>query len=263
MFVIPRGIVTVAVVLTTVTLLFFLCVGKFMNKLHEQFAEADDEESDPKDKEEDVDNLNIGEVGQTENKVARDNKLRAVAQAKRDINLSMATEELNVKVASNIVDVFNVTLERMPTPTELRKFHDFVVDGKMDYDKLKKVIEGSGEYARMVRTQTNLVNKDIVPVLTDRELDLSVQRLYQEVYGTVFKDEDRDFYLRRYQLLGQDDTKMLKFLTLLRDYDEFGTLRSFEKFAEEDTVDEEEEAGGAGDDARNKMKTMMQQGKMR
>lgn len=129
-----------------------------------------------------------------------------------------AMDDMDVTVVANVVDVFSVSLNRMPTATELRRYHDAVADGSLTYDRLKTVLEGSAEYARMIRMQTNAVQSEMVPRFTERQLELSVAKLYKDVFGHAFDDAEREYLLRKYRYFRMDDVRMRRFLLVLREF---------------------------------------------
>jgi hypothetical protein len=127
-------------------------------------------------------------------------------------------DDLDVTIVANIVDVYSITLNRMPTPSELRRNHEKIANQSINYDTLKTILEGSSEYARMIRMQTNVYQGDMVPRFTERQLELVVAKLYKETFGYAFDDAEREFLIRKYRYFQMDDEKMRKFLMVLREF---------------------------------------------
>lgn len=136
----------------------------------------------------------------------------------QDLADTPLADTLDVTLAANVIDVFSITLNRMPSPSELKRFHDQISQGKLTYDKLKVVLESSPEYARMMRTQTNVFHGDLVPRITERQLELAVSSLFKDVFGRGYNASERDFLLEKYQLFQNDDDKMRQFLVTMRDF---------------------------------------------
>ena len=133
--------------------------------------------------------------------------------------LEQASDDLDITIIANVIDVLSITLNRMPSTKELRKYHDMVRNGT-DYDKLKMILESTPEYSRMIRMQSNVYGGDMLPKMTERQLELIVGNIYQSVFGHPFDDAEREFYIRKYNEFNNNDDTLKQFLIAVRTFED-------------------------------------------
>lgn len=99
---------------------------------------------------------------------------------------------------NEIIEVFNELLMRNPDRQELYSFAKLMKDDtKFSLDKLRQVLIASEEFKRMEKTQNNRVYVNLQSNITDRQLTLQVTKIYSQVTGKDYLDEDTLKFLKR------------------------------------------------------------------
>jgi hypothetical protein len=149
---------------------------------------------------------------------AQNNTLDAVRERFTDLAGGTPPGDFDIAIATNVSDVYSIALNRLPSPTELRRYHDLVANGGLTYDRLRVILESSSERSRMLRMQTNAFPSDMLPRITERQLELAIAQVYREVFGRVFDESEREFLLSKFQEFDNDQNVMRRFLETMRDF---------------------------------------------
>lgn len=115
---------------------------------------------------------------------------------------------------NEIIEVFNELLMRNPDRRELYNFAKMMKeDATFTLDKLRQVLIASEEFKRMERTQNNRVYVNLQSNVTDRQLTMQITRLYADVTGKEYVDEDTmKFLKRKFVEFDLNETVMLDFI---------------------------------------------------
>lgn len=115
---------------------------------------------------------------------------------------------------NEIVEVFNELLGRNPDRKELYNFAKMMnSDANFTLDKLRQILIASEEFKRMERTQNNMVYVNLQSNITDRQLTMQVTKMYVDVTGQEYVDEDTlKFLKRKFVELNLNEKSMLAFI---------------------------------------------------
>lgn len=115
---------------------------------------------------------------------------------------------------NEIIEIFNELLMRNPDRRELYNFAQMMkTDANFTEDKLRQVLIASEEFKRMERTQNNHVYMNLQSNITDRQLTMQVTKLYADVTGKEYLDEDTlKFLKRKFVEFDLSEQKMLVFI---------------------------------------------------
>lgn len=119
-----------------------------------------------------------------------------------------------------IINVYNKTLDRMPTKYELEFYESKMRDG-FSTGQLQTVLESSREYFILQKNQSNVVNGELPGNKTDAQVTLDVRDVYQSIYGAGKLPSEylEDFLKRKYVEYNLDQKKLKQFILLLRNLD--------------------------------------------
>lgn len=99
---------------------------------------------------------------------------------------------------NEIIEVYNELLMRNPDRQELYSFAKMMSqDDTLTLDKLRQILIASEEFKRMEKTQNNRVYVNLQSNITDRQLTIQVTKLYSQVTGKDYLDEDTLKFLKR------------------------------------------------------------------
>ena len=99
---------------------------------------------------------------------------------------------------NEIIEVYNELLDRNPDRRELYSFAKMMKeDANFNLDKLRQVLIASEEFKRMERTQNNKVYVNLQSNITDRQLTMQVSKIYTNVTGQDYLDEDTLKFLKK------------------------------------------------------------------
>lgn len=115
---------------------------------------------------------------------------------------------------NEIVEVFNELLGRNPDRRELQNFAKMMSsDANFTLDKLRQILIASEEFKRMERTQNNMVYVNLQSNITDRQLTMQVTKMYIDVTGQEYVDEDTlKFLKRKFVELNLNEKVMMQFI---------------------------------------------------
>jgi hypothetical protein len=115
---------------------------------------------------------------------------------------------------NEIVEVFNELLGRNPDRRELYNFAKMMnSDANFTLDKLRQILIASEEFKRMERTQNNMVYVNLQSNVTDRQLTMQVTKMYVDVTGQEYVDEDTlKFLKRKFVEFNLNEKIMLEFI---------------------------------------------------
>lgn len=115
---------------------------------------------------------------------------------------------------NEIIEVYNELLMRNPDRQELYSFAKMMSeDNTLTLDKLRQILIASEEFKRMEKTQNNKVYVNLQSNITDRQLTIQVTKLYSQVTGKDYVDEDTlKFLKRKFVEFELNEKVMLKFI---------------------------------------------------
>lgn len=103
-----------------------------------------------------------------------------------------------VGTEQDVINAYQEILQRNPSREELFEFSRMLKNDKtFNEDKLKQVLLTSEEYKRLERTQSNLAFTNLNGDITDRQLSMIVYKLYKEVTGKDYLDEETLRFLKK------------------------------------------------------------------
>jgi hypothetical protein len=147
--------------------------------------------------------------------------LDGIENAKYTSALKSVDPNIKLKVQKQVIDIYNKVLDRMPDSKELT-FYTFklINDKTFNTELLDKLLEGSQEYQRMTRNQSNLVNASLSANITTRQLHLEVKRIYESIVtDTPLSQEFETFLVSKYLEYNLDETRLAQLIRLMQTVD--------------------------------------------
>lgn len=119
-----------------------------------------------------------------------------------------------------IINIYNKTLDRMPTKYELEFYENKMKEG-FSTGQLQTVLESSREYFILQKNQTNVVNGELPGNITDAQITLDVREVYASIYGADKLPSEylEDFLKRKYVEYNIDKKKLKQFILLIQNLD--------------------------------------------
>jgi len=113
-----------------------------------------------------------------------------------------------------VIEAYSEVLFRMPSPTELKKYSDMLKkDSKFTKDRLVFILMSTEEYMRMEKTQTNTVYSNLPGGVTDRQVTMTIERIYRDVSGQSYVDQDTmRFFKKKFLEFEMDEVKFKVFI---------------------------------------------------
>lgn len=108
-----------------------------------------------------------------------------------------------ISIYYDIVNVYQNTLDRMPTPEELEKYYVLMTENGVSLQLLIQILYNSREYKMLTKNQNNQVHGDVIGNYTDAQLSLYVKDYYFEVFNSFPEESVLEFLkerLRTYEL---------------------------------------------------------------
>ena len=115
----------------------------------------------------------------------------------------------------NVIEVFNDILGRNPDSIELPLYSKKVAqDPKFDIEKLKLLLYSTPEYKRMEKTQDNKTFGTLPGNVTDRQITIMINKLYNDVTGiaSVSDPETLAFLKKKFVEFGLNEEIMKRFI---------------------------------------------------
>lgn len=115
---------------------------------------------------------------------------------------------------NEIIEAYNETLDRNPDREELYNFAKMLKnDTTFNISKLRQILIASEEFKRLERTQSNKVYVNLQSNITDRQLTMLVSKIYMDVTGKEYLDEDTLKFLKKKLIEFElDEVTMAKFI---------------------------------------------------
>jgi hypothetical protein len=116
---------------------------------------------------------------------------------------------------NEIIDTYNEILDRNPDRQELYSFAKMMKnDSNFTLAKLRQVLIASEEFKRLERTQSNKVYVNLQSNITDRQLTMLVSKIYVDVTGKEYLDEDTlKFLKKKFVEFELDEIKLAEFIS--------------------------------------------------
>jgi hypothetical protein len=113
-----------------------------------------------------------------------------------------------------VIAIFNEILDRNPDVEELRYYSTFIKQGPSHVEKMKLLLLHSEEYKRLQKMQSNLAFGQLLGGITDRQLTLMVNTIYDNITNTSNKldDETLKFLKKKYLEFELDENVFKKFV---------------------------------------------------
>ncbi len=97
-----------------------------------------------------------------------------------------------------VIKIFNDILQRNPERDELFHFAKLMkTDTTLTSDKLKEILISTEEYQRLQKTQSNVAYTNLKGDITDRQITMIINKIYNNVTGKDYLDEDMMKFLKR------------------------------------------------------------------
>ncbi len=111
---------------------------------------------------------------------------------------------------AEIIQIYNDILQRNPTGPELKtNINMLETDPTFSTKKLMILLYTSEEYRRLEKTQTNMVNAQIPERMTDREITLVIQNLWQKNSKEPLNEHTLLFLKDKFKEYNLDDEKLV------------------------------------------------------
>jgi hypothetical protein len=131
----------------------------------------------------------------------------------------------NLTVAQKVVRAFMRELDRIPSEEELRHYVGMFASTEYDDDRMTTLLQGSEEYGRRMKLQSNMVNADNVPRITERETEGIIRKAYVDEYGQNPSPDTQAYLHARFLDMDMNQNDFAQFLKRLHAAEQ-GTLQS-------------------------------------
>ena len=114
-----------------------------------------------------------------------------------------------------VTDIYNKILFRNPDVAELYNFSKMLKNDKsFDIEKLEQILYGSQEHKRLEKTQTNKVYSNLMGGVTERQLDMIIEDVFEEVTrgNETLDDDTKRFLKRKFIGFNLDENKLRAFI---------------------------------------------------
>ena len=125
-------------------------------------------------------------------------------------------KDLLVGNETDIIEIFNEVLDRNPDRNELYSFAQMLAsDPSFSLDKLRQVLIASEEFKRLERTQSNKVYMNLQSNVTDRQLTMTVTKVWTDVTKRTYIDEDTlKFLKKKFVTFELNEQKLAEFIKM-------------------------------------------------
>lgn len=146
--------------------------------------------------------------------------LDGLESAKYTSALKSVDPNTKLKVQKQVIDVYTKVLDRMPDSKELTFYtYKLINDKSFTTESLEKLLEGSQEYMRLTKNQSNLVNASLSASITTRQLHLEVKRIYDSISSIPLSQEFENFLVSKYLEYNLDETRLAQLIKLMQTVD--------------------------------------------
>jgi hypothetical protein len=132
----------------------------------------------------------------------------------------------DLTVAQKVVRAFMKELDRIPSEEELRHYVDMFASTEYDDNRMTTLLQGSEEYTRRMKMQSNMVNADNIARITEREAEGIIRKAYVDEYGQNPSADTQAYLHARFINMDMNQNDFAQFLKRLHAAEQ-GTLQSY------------------------------------
>jgi hypothetical protein len=115
-----------------------------------------------------------------------------------------------------IISTFEDVLGRNPNTSELKFYYDLIKKNGYEQKKIKDILLSSREHEILIKNQNNQVHGDLSANITEKQLEMAVNELYNAVFFEYPDAETYKFLRTKFVSMNLDEEKLAIFIKRLK-----------------------------------------------
>lgn len=116
----------------------------------------------------------------------------------------------------DIISTFEDVLGRNPNTSELKFYYDLIKKNGYDQKKIKDILLSSREHEILIKNQNNQVHGDLSANITEKQLEMAVNEMYNAVFFEYPDAETYKFLRGKFVAMNLDEEKLAIFIKRLK-----------------------------------------------